>query len=73
MDVLKTYPHNVDNIDVPTFVLRDMTRKLDVLDEIHANLIEEFKEKTYFPTADHLQVLLDHFCGEFDSAPLALL
>jgi hypothetical protein len=73
MDVLKAYPHNVDNIDVPTFVLRDMTSKLDVFDEIHAHLTEEFKEKTYFPTEDHLQVLFDHFCGEFDSAPLALL
>ena len=73
MDILKTYPLHGESIDVPTFLLRDMTKKLGALEDIHANLTEEFKAKTYFPTADHLQVLFDHFCGEFDCAPLALL
>tara|TARA_B110000285_G_scaffold223688_1_gene279530 strand:- start:1157 stop:1954 length:798 start_codon:yes stop_codon:yes gene_type:complete len=73
MEILKTYPLNGENVDVPTFLLRDMTKKLGALEDIHANLTEEFKEKTYFPSADHLQVLFDHFCGEFDCGPLALL
>jgi hypothetical protein len=54
MDILKTYPYNLEHVEVPIFVMRDMIKKLDALSEIQNYLTEEFRDKTYFPTADHL-------------------
>lgn len=90
MEVLQTYPHNLESDEVPTFVLsaaetgkdtkstnkRPLRSKVDALasfEEIQANLLEEFKEKTYFPTPDHLQVFYEHLCKTFDCTPLPIL
>ena len=73
MQILESYPHRVRDGDVPTFLLKDQKKKFEGFAELHEKISEEFKDKSLFPTDDHIQLIYEVFCKRFDCYPLPLL
>ena len=73
LDLLKQYPTKILSGEIPSRLSK--SGKLgDFEDELYEIIKEEFKDKTFLPNKEHLQVLYEHFCKKwFLCAPVTLL
>lgn len=74
MDLIRIYPHGVQEGDFPAMVLRkDLDENVDLIQEkIWKPLIKEFMVKLWFPTLDHVQLAYEHYCQFFGAQPIQL-
>ena len=63
--MLKDYPLNHNEGDIPSFLIKN-DKKLASYTEIHGPIKDEFKSKILISTDDHIQLIFELFCKEFD-------
>jgi hypothetical protein len=59
--VLEAYPHNINQGDVPNFLLRNSEKHkmFEMYPSIHEDIEYEFEHKQLFSTDDHFQLVYE--------------
>jgi hypothetical protein len=65
IELLKDFPKNHSEGDIPSFLIKN-DKRLAGYYEIQKTIKEEFDSKILLPTNDHIQLIFEMFCKEFD-------
>ena len=74
MDMLRMYPHGIQEGDFPALILRkDCDEKVqNIQEKVWKPLIKEHIEKKHFPTLEHVQLVYEQYCQNFNASPILL-